>query len=91
MIYLYISLLYLHSHFVLKIIWIRRLIGLSTEGFRISRSTRIQVLSDALPLKGVPTGVIRVAKNVCLSTICSSHMYDSLTTYLGKERHISVA
>jgi hypothetical protein len=40
---------------------VRRPIGLSTEGFRKSRSVRTQVLSDALPLEGVPTGVTRVA------------------------------
>jgi hypothetical protein len=46
--------------------------GLSMEGFKISRLICILVLSDALPLEGVPTGVTRVAKNVHLSTTCSS-------------------
>jgi hypothetical protein len=34
---------------------------LSMEGFKRSRPIHIQVLSDALPLEGVPTGVTRVA------------------------------
>jgi hypothetical protein len=34
------------------------------EGFKRSRPIHIQVMSDALPLEGVPTGVIRVA-NIC--------------------------
>jgi hypothetical protein len=52
---------------------------LSMEGFRRSRLIHIQVLSDALPLEGVPTGVTRVANNVRLGTTCISCMYDSLT------------
>jgi hypothetical protein len=40
---------------------LRKSINLSMEGFKRSRSIHIQVLSDALPLKGVPTRVTRVA------------------------------
>jgi hypothetical protein len=61
---------------------LRRPIGLSMKGFMISRSNRIEVLSDALPLEGVPTWVKRVVKNMCLSTNCSSYMYESPTTGL---------
>jgi hypothetical protein len=43
------------------------------------RSICIQVLSDALPLEGVPTGVTRVANNVRLKTTCISCVYDSPT------------
>jgi hypothetical protein len=52
------------------------------DGFKISRSICIQVLSDVLPLEGVPTGVTRVANNVRLSTTCSSCMYASLAVDL---------
>jgi hypothetical protein len=34
---------------------VRQPIGLPKEGFRKSRMIRIHVLSDALPLEGVPT------------------------------------
>jgi hypothetical protein len=45
---------------------VKRLIGLSMKGFKRSRLIRIQVLSDALPLEGVPTWVTRVAKKCVL-------------------------
>jgi hypothetical protein len=45
-------------------ILVRRLIDLSTEGFKIPRPIHIQVFSYALPLEGVATGVTRVA-NIC--------------------------
>ena len=45
---------------------VRRPTDLSIEGLRISRLIRIQVLSDALPLKGVPTWVTRVVKRCAL-------------------------
>jgi hypothetical protein len=61
------------------------------EGFTISRPVSIEVLFDAIPLEGVPTGVTRVANNVRLSTTCSSYMYASLTIVLCDEKHISVA
>jgi hypothetical protein len=61
------------------------------EGFSISRSIYIQVLSDVLPLEGVPTKVTRVANNVRLSTTCSSYVYASPTTDLCVERQISIA
>jgi hypothetical protein len=61
------------------------------EGFKISSSIHIQVLSDALPLEGVPTGVTRVANNVRLSTTCSSFLYDSLIVDLCIEQYIFVA
>jgi hypothetical protein len=48
------------------------------EGFKISRPIHIDVLSDALPLEGVPIGVRRVANNARLSTNCSSCVYASL-------------
>ena len=41
-------------------------IGLSKEGFRKSRLICTQVLSDALPLEGVPTRVTRVANKYAL-------------------------
>jgi hypothetical protein len=47
------------------------LIGLSKEGFMKSRSICIQVLSDALPLEGVPIRVTRVA-NRC---VLKYHLY----------------
>jgi hypothetical protein len=50
---------------------------LSMEEFHISRPIYIQVLSDALPLEGVPTWVTRVDNNLCLSTTCSSCVYAS--------------
>jgi hypothetical protein len=50
---------------------VRRPISLSKEGFRKSRSIHIQVLSDALPLEGVPTGVTRVANKCALK----NHLY----------------
>jgi hypothetical protein len=66
-------------------------IDLSTEGFNISRLIRIKVMFDVIPLKGVPTGVTRVADNVRLSTTCSSCMYASLAMDLCVERQISIA
>jgi hypothetical protein len=45
-------------------ITVRRPIDLYKEGFKKSRLIHTQVLSDALPLEGVPTGVTRVA-NIC--------------------------
>jgi hypothetical protein len=45
---------------------VRRPISLSKEGFKKYRSICIHVLSDALPLKGVPTGVTRVANRCAL-------------------------
>jgi hypothetical protein len=42
-------------------ITVRGPIGLSKEGLRKSRLIHTEVLSDALPLEGVPTGVTRVA------------------------------
>jgi hypothetical protein len=45
---------------------VRRSISLSMEGFKRSRSIRIQVLSDALALEGIPTGVTRVANRCAL-------------------------
>jgi hypothetical protein len=38
----------------------------SSLGFRRSRSIYIQVLSDALPLEGVPTRITRVANRCAL-------------------------
>jgi hypothetical protein len=60
------------------------------KGFRIPRPARIQVLSDALPLKGVPTGVTRVSNNVSISTSCISCVYASPTADLCAEREIFV-
>jgi hypothetical protein len=51
------------------IVW--RMIGLSKEGFRKSWPIRTQVLSDALPLEGVATGVTSVA-NICA---LKNHLY----------------
>jgi hypothetical protein len=45
---------------------VRQLISLSMEGFRRSRSIPIEVLSDALPLEGVPIGATRVANKCAL-------------------------
>ena len=45
--------------------------GLSKEGFRKSMLICIQVLFDALPLEGVPTGVTRVANRCALK----NHLY----------------
>jgi hypothetical protein len=70
---------------------VRCSIGLSMEGFRISRSICIQVLSDALPLEGVPTRVTRVDNNVHFNTNCSSCVYASPTMDLCIERRIFVA
>ena len=42
-------------------------ISLSKEGFMKSRSICTQVLSDALPLEGVPTRVTRVANRCALN------------------------
>jgi hypothetical protein len=61
---------------------LRRLIVLSMKGFMIARLIHIEVLSDALPLEGVPTWVKRVVQNMRLSTNCSSCMYDSSTMVL---------
>jgi hypothetical protein len=55
---------YLPECFLGGTITVRRLIGLSMEGFKRSRLICIQVLSNALPLEGVPTWVTRVA-NIC--------------------------
>jgi hypothetical protein len=70
---------------------VRRLISLSMKGFRISRSIHIEVLSHALPLKGVPTRVTRVANNVHLSTNFSYNVYASPFMDLCVERQIFVA
>jgi hypothetical protein len=67
------------------------LINLSVEGFKISRSICIQVLSDALPLEGVPIGVTRVSNNVHLSTTCISCVYSFPIANLCVERHIFIA
>jgi hypothetical protein len=52
--------------FLSDTIAVRWLIGLSKEGFKKSRLIHIQVLSDALPLEGVPTKVTRVANKCAL-------------------------
>jgi hypothetical protein len=50
---------------------VKKFPDLSKEGFRKSRLIRTQVLSDVLPLEGVPTGVTRVANRCALK----NHLY----------------
>jgi hypothetical protein len=54
------------SDFLGGTIAVRWSISLSMEGIRRSRSIRIQVLSDVLPLEGVPTRVTRVDNRCAL-------------------------
>jgi hypothetical protein len=62
---------YIPECFLGGTIAVKRPIDLSMEGFKRSRSICIQVLSDALPLEGVPTRVTRVA-NKC---VLKYHLY----------------
>jgi len=64
----------------------KRPIGLSMEGLRNSRLIHTHVLSDMLPLEGVPTGVTRVANRCALKYLLyfmrADRGFMHVTTYL---------